>query len=610
MLQNLPRIFGNTDPLQFLRLLPGVQTNSDCDAGVHIHGCDNAHNDISIDGVPIYGASHLLGIFSVFNPSHYSKMFFSESSTSNRLGGTVTMTFPDTLNETVSGDISVGLMSSQGSLAFRLGKKSHMRLSARRSYLNLLYGRWLMLGYSQMKYGFGDYNISYVYTPTGNDKVWLDLYCGNDKVLLDEQSFNMKLSVDWGNLAAGVNWEHKGSSSIHRHTLFFSGYGSDVNVVQDGASVRLPSYIMSAGYKGLFRWQGLRAGADVIMYESLPQYPHVEGLFDLEGAVPDVQLGLETSVYAGYHRSIVDALDLDASVRGSVFLVPDAGPQYVVSPDIRLSYDFYNWGKVRATYGWRTQYLFQTGLSNIGLPLEFWILSGRYSKPQRSQSADLSYELGIFNGGAVFSAGVYCKALYNQMEYKGDVLDLFLTEYELADKFLKGRGLNYGVNVMLQKQSGKLTGWVNYSLGRAIRGFDNPEYSGIYPANHERIHNLNLVSVYQMDRWNFSGTFVYASGLPFTAPRSFYISSGQILAIYGEHNACRMRPYIRADLSVTYSFTKKDDMENGINLSIYNVLGRKNDIMYKVGMDEEGYYFSAASIPMRFLPSLSYYHKF
>ena len=65
MLQNLPKILGNTDPMQFVRLLPGVQTNSECDAGVHIQGCDNAHNDISIGGVPIYGASHLLGIFSV-----------------------------------------------------------------------------------------------------------------------------------------------------------------------------------------------------------------------------------------------------------------------------------------------------------------------------------------------------------------------------------------------------------------------------------------------------------------------------------------------------------------------------------------------------------------
>ena len=86
-LQNLPKLLGNTDPIRFVRLLPAVQTNSECDSGIHIQGCDNAHNDISLGGIPVYGVNHLLGLFSVFNPSHYGRMTYSESSPSNRLGG-------------------------------------------------------------------------------------------------------------------------------------------------------------------------------------------------------------------------------------------------------------------------------------------------------------------------------------------------------------------------------------------------------------------------------------------------------------------------------------------------------------------------------------------
>ena len=118
------------------------------------------------------------------------------------------------------------------------------------------------------------------------------------------------------------------------------------------------------------------------------------------------------------------------------------------------------------------------------------------------------------------------------------------------------------------------------------------------------------MSSYQLKKWNFSGTFLFASGLPFTAPRSFYISSGQIMADFGERNSCRMRPYVRLDLSVTRTFIKDEKQENGINFSVYNVLCRKNDIMYKIRVRDNGFYFCPTSIPMQFMPSISYYHKF
>ena len=139
----MPQILGNSDPLTFVKMLPGVQTGSEYDSGIYIQGCDNAHNDFSISGVPVFGSTHLFGLFSIFNPSHYRKMTFSQSantlSGSNRLGGLVSMQLPDSIETKVSGDFTAGIMSSQGTLSFRLGKKSFLHASARRSYLGLLY---------------------------------------------------------------------------------------------------------------------------------------------------------------------------------------------------------------------------------------------------------------------------------------------------------------------------------------------------------------------------------------------------------------------------------------------------------------------------------------
>ena len=163
---------------------------------------------------------------------------------------------------------------------------------------------------------------------------------------------------------------------------------------------------------------------------------------------------------------------------------------------------------------------------------------------------------------------------------------------------------------MLHKKAGNLTGWISYSLGRALRRFDNPEYKGWYPANHERIHELNAVCSYNYNKWDFSTTFIYASGRPFTAPESYYISSGQIIAKFGEHNACRMRPYIRLDLSVNYDIVKNEKYENGINLSIVNALARRNDIMYKLRIEDGKFAYKYQSFILRVIPSISYYHKF
>ena len=166
--------------------------------------------------------------------------------------------------------------------------------------------------------------------------------------------------------------------------------------------------------------------------------------------------------------------------------------------------------------------------------------------------------------------------------------------------------------MMLHKQSGKFTGWISYSLGRALRNFDNPDYHGWYPANHERIHELNAVASYKYRRWDFSGVFIYATGLPFTAPKSYYLSSGHIVAEFGEHNACRLRPYIRLDLSATFNIRKTEKYENGINLSIVNALARENDIMYKLKVyPEEGFFrYGRQSFMLRIIPSISYHHKF
>ena len=127
-MHHLPKIMGNADPIHFAEFLPGVQTTSEYDAGLHVWGCDNAHNDLSVDGIPLYGVQHLLGFFSVFNASHFQSMTFAPTaslmSSSNRLGALLQMNSAGSIPDSLTGELSVGPLSSQGTLRLPLGRKT------------------------------------------------------------------------------------------------------------------------------------------------------------------------------------------------------------------------------------------------------------------------------------------------------------------------------------------------------------------------------------------------------------------------------------------------------------------------------------------------------
>lgn len=96
-LQALPQILGNADPIRYLQTLPSVQTSTEYDAGLHVQGCNNGQNAILLGKAVVYNPSHLMGIFSTFNSSHFKALHFTTQSSADspsRLGGVVQMELP------------------------------------------------------------------------------------------------------------------------------------------------------------------------------------------------------------------------------------------------------------------------------------------------------------------------------------------------------------------------------------------------------------------------------------------------------------------------------------------------------------------------------------
>ena len=124
-LNRMPKFLGSSNPMQMIQTLAGVHTNSEYDSGLRINGCESSQTAITLNGVPVYGVNHLLGFFSVFNPSHFASVYVQRNSFANksaqRLGAEVDMRLPDisVADNKISAEGTVGLMSAQGTFRFK-----------------------------------------------------------------------------------------------------------------------------------------------------------------------------------------------------------------------------------------------------------------------------------------------------------------------------------------------------------------------------------------------------------------------------------------------------------------------------------------------------------
>jgi hypothetical protein len=147
---------------------------------------------------------------------------------------------------------------------------------------------------------------------------------------------------------------------------------------------------------------------------------------------------------------------------------------------------------------------------------------------------------------------------------------------EVENEFVSGKGQAYGAEFFIRKNKGALTGWISYTLSRSIRNFDDIK-GNVYPTRFDRLHNISVVASYDYKRWNFSTTFVYGTGAPFTPIKSIYILGFTPVTEFGLRNSARLPDYHRLDLSVSYRLNKKiRPFESTLIFSAYNVYNRQN----------------------------------
>lgn len=622
LMQQMPRIAGNADPIHYSQMLPGVQTNGEYRGGINVQGCDNAHTMVSIGGVPIYNANHLLGIFSTFTPSHYPTMTLDKGVNTARhparLGARLDMQLPEApetpldSTHTLTGELECGIISSQGTARIRCSENTLLTLSGRGSYLNLLYGQLLKIEDYAVNYSFADANMTLSHRH-GRHHFTFDSYYGIDRAKVETAKVLADFSSRWGNNMQAFHWDTEGlvqASTVVSHSAYTNRFFLSIA----DEKMLLPSSIDDYTLQSHLTYRRWNAGLQATYYNILEQHSVLQNTYRQENTAPSRQHSGLFSLYADYTLPLLDeSLNLNAGLRPSLYIAHDRSTHPAIDPHVSLQW---RRGAYDLSAGWalRHQHLFFVGVTDMGLPTDFWKGATSRFRPQWAQGFTLA--LGAWLPGRTWriDADAFYKRMHRQQEVVGALIDYLTGDFQPDNMLRPSAGHNYGASIMLSHPTGPLTGWIAYTYTRATRKSALIKTTARhFPASHERPHEFNAVAAYTINpHFQVSTTAVVASGTPFTAPRHFYLLGSCIISEFGEHNANRLPLYCRIDLAGSYKWHLHHRVQQAVNLSIYNATARHNTLFYAICIhnSDRNYHYKPSSFFTTVLPSISYSIRF
>ncbi|MBE4949283.1 TonB-dependent receptor [Chryseobacterium culicis] len=636
-IEKLPVLFGEKDVMKTIQLLPGIKSNGEGSSGFSVRGGATDQNLILLDEAPVYNASHLLGFFSTFNSDALKDASIIKGNSPAQYGGRLSsvldVKMKDGNNKDYNLNGGIGLISSRLSVEGPIQKeKSSFIVSGRRTYADLFLKT--NKDYKDNKLYFYDLNLKANYQINENNRIYLSGYFGRDVLGLGD-TFN----TDWGNTTATLRWNSIISSKLFSNTSFiYSNYDYKISLKNDDTVFDLNSKIRDWNLKQDFTWfagnkHAVRFGLQSIYHTLTPS--SASGT-TVSSFARNPRYSWENAVYVNDDYKATEKLTINYGLRLSMFSVLGGdtfntyengvltdsrflekgkfGKTYTnLEPRISANYRINEVSSVKGGYSRNTQNLHLLSNSNSGNPTDQWIGSSYTVKPEIADQISLGYSRNFNNNNYELNAEIYYKDMKNQIDFKNGAQIGFDTGADVESELLFGKGRAYGLELIAKKKSGKLTGWISYTLSKTERKIDGINNNEWYNARMDKTHDLSVVATYQLNsKWSFSGLFVYSTGNAVTFPTGKYELNGQTIFQYSNRNADRMPAYHRMDLSATYEPSSNKRFRGSWTFGIYNLYGRENayTINFEDNPDRPGTTRAMQTSLFRWVPNITYNFKF
>ena len=443
-----PSIGGEDDLLVGLSFEPGVQNGIDGVGGLSVRGGNVDQNLLLLDGVPIYNATHALGLFSIYNSDMISDAGLIKGSFSARYGGRIASVLDV---RTKDGNYKeFKLKGSISPLMFRaliegpiVKDKVSFIVSSRRTFADL----YLPKISSRIKedqgdkgsldYFFYDLNAKLNYRIGNNDQVFLSIYRGSDlfedhtertDFYLNSLNENVRLesvfdkNIGWGNNLTAIQWNHIFGPKLFSNSKitlseysFNSSDNSDFKYrvpnfpdVKEFFSVNFLSQIKDLSFKTDWSYApnpkhkiNFGVGRSDITFKpkriSANIESNIDSILDLENFLDEEifdslnEYSTEYYVYLEDQMNLSDYLTIDAGIRISNYIVNDKN-YFIPQPRISVAINPINNVKLVLSYSKMAQFIHLLRSSGIGLPTDLWVPSNEEVAPQKSDQ----FNVGLY----------------------------------------------------------------------------------------------------------------------------------------------------------------------------------------------------------------------
>ncbi len=628
--RRLPAAFGEVDVLRGLQMLPGVTSVGEASNGVNIRGGTTDQNLMLLDDTPIFNPTHLFGLFSVLPPDAVGSVDLYKGNVPARFGGRVagvidaTMSNPSLEKFKLSGGI--GLVSTRLSAEIPLLKnKMGLLIAGRGAFSDFL----LPVFSNQLKdvkANFGDVGAKYFYRIDDRNTLSISGYYSHDffqtsllgsiadiSASSTQYAFSsLNLSARWSRVLRNpaMLWQLSAGyvdyvpdillSELNLKNTVRIRQGIQYRNLKSSLSYATGKHKAEAGLTGTYTRINpgqLDPGIDIgITPINLAAEPSLElaAYVDDEITVSPkltVSAGLRLSQFLTFGPASVrqyasDQPRSDASVVG----VSEAGSGQLISrhggPEPRLGVRFAVSPQTSLKFGYNLmrQYLQTVTNTTTPLPTSRWKTADAIIQPQVSQLVTAGWFHNDAGNIYEFSAEAYFRQTEHVLDYRPGAR--FLLKANPETDLLQGINRSYGLETIVTKKKGELTGWINYTYARSLNQINEgpdpqQQVNGgqWYRANYDRPHTVNAsVNIRQGVHHSFSFTFAYSTGRPFTQPVGQVVYQGTTYPIYIERNNARIPDYHRLDFSWNISQPSMKDKrwQGNWAFTVYNLYGRAN----------------------------------
>jgi len=627
----VPTIGGETDVIKVMQLMPGVKRGGEGQNTMLVRGGSGDDNLILLDEAIVYNVSHLFGFFSVFNNDALKDVTMYKGGFPAQYGGRISSVMDIRMKD---GDMQkfhvdggIGLLSSHLTIQGPLKRDtSSFILSGRRSYIDQVFR--LAYGQDILPYYFYDATLKLNYKYNTNNRFFFSAYIGDD-VLRPPKSDSSLFDGGFrmGNFTTTARWNHVFNSQLFSNLSFIhTRFRYDVEASIPGNSFLAKSRIADFGLKYDFSYykdpyNTFRYGFMGTFHGFRPNVVNTAGTISdfVRSREGQLVLNFESGIYFQHEWAARHNLNLSYGFRESFLIAKD---KVYTSPEPRVAatYVINEDQSIKLSYCRMTQYLHLVSSSAIALPTDLWYPVTKNVKPIYSNQIAAGYNYNFPKIKSIASVEVYYKHMHNLIEYREGAVLVLNDNYE--NELISGDGESYGLEFFYQKNSGKLTGWVGYTLSFTTRQFDGLNGGAKYYARFDRRHDFSFVGTWEITkRFVLSGVWVYSTGQRFTPVIGYFLmpNSSQTnvntLPIYGERNSTVLPSAHRLDISLIFKSKEKGTRrwmkwQGEWSIGAYNVYNRAQPYRIELESNDDGSVKYVSKGLFGFIPFIAYNFRY